>query len=136
MFAMLLLPWRAASLGGICGSVGDIQEGFRHTCAQARKLHVDIDIVDDAATEVVLKKDCADIGKITYTLRLNGDRISEEHLGEYTQVMRESISRSLGGDVPDDAWSQATCGLKCGGLGLRTAEEVALPARPHCSSIG
>jgi hypothetical protein len=114
-------------LGGICGTELQVQDAFKTLCTSVENLHKAIDQVQDPATEVVLKKSCADVSKIIYTLRLNGDRlITSEKLPEYTSVMRESLARSLGGDLIDTAWEQATCGKL--GLGFRTAEEVALPA--------
>ena len=38
------------------------------------------------------------------------------------------VSASLNGDLPDHSWWEATTGVTCGGLGLRTALANALPA--------
>jgi len=115
-------------LGGICGTNGQIAAAFQKKCKQVEELHESIDGVMHGATELVLKKQCADTGKIIHTLRLNGDRIHGTELKQYTQVARDGVSRTLAGDVGDGPWIQATCGVKSGGLGIRTAEEVALPA--------
>ena len=40
---------------------------------------------------------------------------------------RASVSTSPSGDLPDHSWWQATTGVTCGGLGLRTALGAALP---------
>ena len=62
-------------------------------------------------------------------LRLNDDRLLESGvLPLCTRILRSSLARSLGGGLGDAAWKQATCGSNEGGIGLRTAEEVALPA--------
>ena len=42
--------------------------------------------------------------------------------------LRASVANSLAGDLPDHSWWQATTGVTVGGLGLRTAVTVALPA--------
>ena len=42
--------------------------------------------------------------------------------------LRASVSASLSSDLPDHSWWQATTGVTCGGLGLRTALGFALPA--------
>ena len=115
-------------VGGILGTHDQVAEAFQKTCSKVEKLHEAIDVVEDAATELVLKKECADVCKIIYTLRLNGDRIPEDMLQRYSCVLRESVARTLGGDLGDDSWRQATCETKAGGLGIRPAEEVALPA--------
>ena len=90
-------------LGGVRGSQVHIVDGFLKTCTKVRDLHAVVDYVADAATEIMLKKECADVSKINYTLRLSGDQIPNERLAEYTAVMRESITRSLGGDLHDEA---------------------------------
>ena len=116
-------------LGGIVGTQAQMNEAFIQTCENVDNLHQAIDQVQDAATEVVLKKACADVSKVVYTLRLNGDRLAQAgNLPRYSGLLRDSLARSLGGDVGDHGWQQATCGTSEGGLGLRTAEEVALPA--------
>ena len=81
-------------LGGVRGSQEHIVDDFLRTCKKVRDLHSAIDYVDDAATEIVLKKECADVSKINYTLRLCGDQIPNERLEEYTAVMRESVTIS------------------------------------------
>ena len=85
--------------------------------------------MQDAATQVVLNKFCADVSKVIYALRLNGDHlVTAGDLTRYSSLLRDSLARSLGWDVGDDGWHQATCGTSEGGLGLRTAEEIAFPA--------
>ena len=41
-------------------------------------------------------------------------------MGAFDGQMRASVSASLSGDLPDHSWWQATTGVTCGGLGLRT----------------
>jgi hypothetical protein len=114
-------------LGGVSGSDDQVQAAFEDTCSKVDALHRAIDQVQDAATEVVLKKSCADVSKIVYSLRLNGDRLAKcDKLQGYSTSLRDSLARSLGGALVDTSWRQAVCGRL--GLGFRTAEEVALPA--------
>ncbi len=115
-------------LGGILGSNEQVAAAFGATCSKVDALHSSIEQVEDAATELALKSACADVSKVMYTLRLNGDRLPEDVLTSYSAVLRASATRTLAGAVGDDQWSQATCATKAGGLGLRPAEEVALPA--------
>ena len=75
----------------------------------------------------VLESKCADVSKIVHALRPNGDRLAASgKLVGFSTVLRESLSRSLGGELTETSWQQAGCGSI--GLGFRTAEEVALPA--------
>ena len=55
-----------------------INEAFVKTCAKVDRLHHSVEKFQDSATELVLKKACADVSKVVYTLRLKGDRLSEE----------------------------------------------------------
>ena len=42
--------------------------------------------------------------------------------------MREELGSTLGGDIGNNAWEQATTALNAGGMGMRRPEEVALTA--------
>ena len=75
-----------------------------------------------------LRLACADVGKVSYLLRLAGDKFPESELRAFDQVQRDGVGFTLDGDVGDDAWAQATTQIVMGGLGLRTAEALALPA--------
>jgi len=61
-------------------------------------------------------------------MRINGDRIDSDLLRKFDGNMRASLECSLGGDLPDTSWMQATTGVLFGGLGLRSAENTALAA--------
>ena len=84
--------------------------------------------VDHAPTEMVLTRQCANVSKLMYQMRINGDVLDHDLLPSFDGQMRASVSASLCGDLPDHSWWQATTGVTCGGLGLRTALGVALPA--------
>ena len=71
---------------------------------------------------------CADVSKLMYHLRINGDLLDEDLLVAFDGQLRASVSASLNGDLPDHSWWQATAGVSCGGLGLRTALGIALAA--------
>ena len=63
-----------------------------------------------------------------YHMRINGDILDHDLLASFDGQLRASVSTSLAGDLPDHSWWQATTGVAVGGLGLRTAVTVALPA--------
>ena len=84
--------------------------------------------VDHAPTEMVLIRQCADVSKLTYHMRINGDVLDNDLLASFDGQLRASLSASLCGDLPDHSWWQATMGVTRGGLGLRTALGVFLPA--------
>ena len=84
--------------------------------------------VDHAPTELVLTRQCADVSKLMYHMRINGDILDHDLLASFDGQLRASVVTSLAGDLPDHSWWQATTGVTVGGLGLRTAVTVALPA--------
>ena len=61
-------------------------------------------------------------------MRINGDILDHDLLASFDGQLRASVATSLAGDLPDHSWWQATTGVAVGGLGLRTAVTVALPA--------
>ena len=91
-------------------------------------LHGHIETVQDAAVEVVLKSECATVGKVAHLLRADCDRLTPDELGRWDAEMRCSLGRSLNGELEDVAWIQAMGGFSFGGLGWRTASDLALPA--------
>ena len=79
-------------------------------------------------TELVLTRQYADVSKLMYHMRINGDILDHDLFASFDGQLRASVSNSLCGDLPDHSWWQATTGVTVGGLGLRTAVTVALPA--------
>ena len=63
-----------------------------------------------------------------YHMRINGDILGHDLLASFDGQLRASVSNSLSGDLPGRSWWHATTGVTVGGLGLRTAVTVALPA--------
>ena len=72
--------------------------------------------------------DHADVSKLMYHMRINGDVLGHDLLASFDGQLRASVSTSLCGELPVYSWWQATMGLFCGGLGLRTASGAALLA--------
>eukprot|EP00972_Heterocapsa_arctica_P091095 13441343-Heterocapsa_arctica.AAC.1 len=72
--------------------------------------------VDHGPMEFVVKATCADVWKATYSLRLHGDRLLPQDLSVYADVLRDSLGVTVGGSLSDNAWLQATCGIKDGGV--------------------
>ena len=96
-----------------------------HVCDELRSA---INGVDHAPTELVLTRQCADVSKLMYHMRINGDILDHDLLASFDGQLRAFVATSLAGDLPDHSWWQATTGVTVGGLGLRTAVTVALPA--------
>ena len=84
--------------------------------------------IDHTPTELVLTRQCANVSKLVHHMRINGDRIDAATTNRFDRNLRAAVEVSLGGDVPDSSWLQATTGVSYVGLGLRTADSTALPA--------
>ena len=91
-------------------------------------------LADHAPTEMVLTRQCADVSKLMYHMRIDGDMLDKDLLITFDGQLRASVSASLNGDLPDHSWWQATTGVTCGALSLRTALGIAVAA-PVASRI-
>ena len=114
--------------GSLGGSVEQHTEFFEKITRKAAELHDSIGMIDDPATGYVLKSACAGVCKVGYSLRLNGDVVSEKALLGFEETLRTSLGTTLEGGIEDAAWEQATCGETVGGCGWRTPDEICLPA--------
>ena len=118
----------ATALGATIGSSEAITSAAQVTVAKTRALHEAIGSIDHPATELVLTRRCADVSKLTYTLRCSGDKVAEAVLEEFDGGVRSALERALGGSIRDTSWWQATTGVRHGGLGLRESTAACLPA--------
>ena len=113
-------------LGGALGPAAHHAAVYAASVAKTSALHDAIGGVPDAATQMSLRTACADVSKVAYILRLAGDQLQPGDLAELGKIQRAGVGATLYGDVGDDAWEQATTTEI--GLGLRSAEELSLPA--------
>ena len=118
----------ATALGSAFGTREQINARAWESVRACDELRSAINGVDHAPTEMVLTRQCADVSKLMYHMRINGDILDHELLASFDGQLRASVSTTLCGDLPDHSWWQATTGVMVGGLGLRTAVTVALPA--------
>ena len=118
----------ATALGPAFGTREQINARAWESVRACDELRSAINGVDHAPTELVLTRQCADVSKLMYHMRINGDILDHDLLASFDGQLRGSVATSLAGDLPDHSWWQATTGVTVGGLGLRTAVTVALPA--------
>jgi hypothetical protein len=74
-----------------------------------------------------LLKYCFSIPKLTYTLR-SAPCYCSSLLSEYDALIRSTLQSVLNISLSDESWEQATLPVANGGLGIRRATDVALPA--------
>lgn len=108
-------------------------------------IHELIGGIADPAIELVLVRQCAEVNRVTYLLRALGPELARapgvpvfpalpaELLAKYDRVMDGAVANVVGGEVDGDALEQASWGVRTGGLGLRRATAIALPA--HVASL-
>ena len=118
----------ATALGSAFGTREQINARAWESVRACDELRSAINGVDHAPTELVLTRQCADVSKLLYHMRIHGDILDHDLLASFDGQLRASVATSLAGDLPDHSWWQATTGVAVGGLGLRTAVTVALPA--------
>ena len=71
--------------------------------------------------------------KLLYTLRSSPCFLDQEGLDKFDRTLRDSLVSICNVDLDDAAWTQATLPIRSGGLGVRSASDLALPA--YLSSV-
>ena len=111
--------------------IGDAEEVHRQFDAHLDKLAILRDTIanlEDAATELTLSRVCAGLSKVNHLLRVSGDILHTTLTDRHDALQRATLSRVLGGDLPDVSVRQAQGGVRHDGVGLRSATERALLA--------
>ena len=115
-------------LGAILGDAAAASAGGQKVVTKVAQLHQALGTLDHPATELVLTRRCADVAKLSYTLRCAGDRVADNVLEQFDTNLRAALEGVLAGPLKDTSWWQATTGVREGGLGFREAVAVSLPA--------
>ena len=115
-------------LGGLMGPGAVEMEDFRLAEARASKLRSALGALEHPTCESVLLRQCGDICKVTYALRLGGDALDADALQAHDSGLRGALEACLDGPLSEHSWRQAQLGVRAGGLGFRTAERCALAA--------
>lgn len=67
------------------------------------------------------------IPRLIYFLRCSPSWRRPQHLLAYDEALREALEVTLNGQLPTNAWTQASWPVRLGGLGVRRAADVAVP---------
>ena len=59
--------------------------------------------VDPIAIVALIARLCADVGTLTYHLRLNGDRVDSAQLAVHDDSLRGSLDAIVGGGLTDES---------------------------------
>ena len=83
----------------------------------------------DKHDALFLLRQCFAIPKVTYFFRTGPCFMKPEILEEYDQVIKEALTNILNMSfINESVWNQCTLPVKEGGLGVRSAKDLALPA--------
>ena len=117
----------ATALGSAFGTREQINARAWESVRACDELRSAINGVDHAPTELVLTRQCADVSKLMYHMRINGNILDDDLLASFDGQLRASVATSLAGDLPDHSVAGHH---RCysWGPGLCTAVTVALPA--------
>lgn len=96
-------------------------EAVRATCGALRE-------IDDPAVELALLRMSSNVCKVTHLLRAVGPALGLADVLAFDENLEAALSATLGGPTVGTALERATCGAREGGLGLRRAAEIRLPA--------
>jgi hypothetical protein len=126
-----ILPWATPhkTLGVMMGGEEAFVTQFRSTTAKVKSLQEQLLVVQDPATELTLMRKCAEICKVVHLLRGAPYGLPKDVLAAFDAVVPAFLDRVLVGGVGEKALAQSRIGEKHGGLGLRRAADVELPAR-------
>jgi hypothetical protein len=141
-YTSLTCRQRAADDAGVYLGVqlGGQDGQYQQRVRDAARIHTLLRDLEDPALELLLIRHCADAGLVAFLLRAvgpSGDNgatgISQPVIDEFDAVMAAAVAQVTRSDVSAEAAQQAGWGVKAGGLGLRPASAVALPA--HAASL-
>ena len=88
----------------------------------------EVKIIDDIPCELSVMQACLGVCKVIPMLRAAGLYVGRSALHEHDVQMQTSLSDMLGCEIPTESMTQASCGVRNGGLGMRRATDLALPA--------
>ena len=109
-------------------------EGVLYPKLESLKLMVSRLEEIDKHDALFLLRHCFAIPKMVYFFRTSPCFLNSEILKMYDEVIKSALTNILNLQLIDDrTWEQCTLPVKYGGLGIRSAEEVALPA--YLSSV-
>lgn len=81
----------------------------------------------DSHDALYLLTKCLTLPRLTYFLRC-APTFGNPLLNQYDELLRSIFRKALNLDLDDSQWDQATLPVRFGGIGIRKATEVALPA--------
>ena len=79
-------------------------------------------------TALFLLKNCLAIPKLVYTLRSSPAWQASDLLDKFDRTMRLGLEKIINVTLDDNAWLQASLPVSRGGIGIRSAQSLSIPA--------
>ena len=121
----------AMLLGAPIGSDQCVDEVLEAKLQELRRLADRVSLLN-AHDALFLLKNCFSIPKLSYTLRTS-PCYTHQLLAEYDAIIQSTLESIMNVTLSGDAWEQSTLPVANGGIGVRRATDVALPA--YLSSV-
>ena len=122
-----LVPANLCSLLGAPLSIEGIPEALEDKIKGLETMVGKLEVIDNHEA-LVLLKNCFAIPKLQYVLRTSQAYITTDYLRRFDDTLKKALSRITNVAMNDESWQQATLPLAYGGLGVRKACDIALPA--------
>ena len=106
--------------GGIANILSSKQECLELMCSRLEDL--------DRHEAFFLLKNAFSMPKLNYFLRTAPCYTDSDSIQKFDQTLHSTLQKILNVKLDDNAWDQASLPIRSGGLGIRKASDVALPA--------
>ena len=117
------------TLGVATGPVEALRRQLAQKAKVVEAMHEKVAICADVQTEHVLCRQSLRVGRVNHILRVQGHDLALEHapLDAFDSLAKETMDRLFPGLEPE-GYQQASLAASLGGLGWRSAADVARPA--------
>ena len=127
-----IVPHYEATLLGSPLSREGIPKAIKEKSAALERLRMNLRHIGKHSS-LFLLKNCFMLPKLLYCLRTVPTWECIEELKTFDKTQKLILEDTLNIALDDESWTQATLPVRDGGLGIRKAEDLAIPA--YCSSL-
>ena len=109
-------------------NVDGVSKQFLAASERACAARLEIKCINDVQCELSVMQACLSVCKVTHLLRAAGPWMDSEALRSHDVQLSNSVNDMFGCQLCNSSNVQTTCSMRNGGLGLRRAVDLALPA--------
>lgn len=101
---------------------------FKKKLNELRLLFERLDELDNYHIAFYILKNCYSLPKLIFLLRTTPMWKSEESMDEFDAHIKATLESLTNSTLNNEAWTQSSLPVSCGGLGVRKVRDTALPA--------